>query len=135
MVRHFQMILDRLAVSLSVICALHCIVLPFALLLLPLLGSTVAVDDGFHRFMLWLILPSSIIAVSLGCRRHKDIWVFFAGLSGLAVLVLTAFYGHNLFGELGERLVTLFGTLVLFVGHLRNYSICRREDCCHSSDH
>jgi len=91
----------------------------------------VLADEGFHLVMLWLILPSSAIALTLGCRRHKDAAVLVAGACGLSILVFTAAFGHDLAGELGEKLLTFVGAAVLSAGHLRNYRLCRREACDH----
>lgn len=126
-----QLVLDRLAVGLSAACALHCALAPIALVALPVLAGSVLADEGFHLLMLWLILPSSTVALTLGCRRHKDAGVLVAGVLGLAVLVFSAVLGHNLLGELGEKLLTFAGAAVLCVGHLRNYRLCRRNACDH----
>jgi hypothetical protein len=125
------LVLDRLAAGLSAACALHCALAPIALVALPVLAGSVLADEGFHLLMLWLILPSSTVALALGCRRHKDAGVLVAGVVGLAVLVFTAVLGHDLLGELGEKLFTFAGAAVLCAGHLRNYRLCRRNACDH----
>jgi len=128
-----QILFDRIAMGFSVVCAVHCAIMPLALAILPVLASFPVGDEVFHRLMLYLILPSSGIAVFLGCRRHKDKIVFVTALTGLAILVLSALFGHEILGEVGERISTLLGALILSIGHLRNYLLCRRDDCEHSS--
>ena len=66
-------LLDKLAVSASMLCAIHCLFLPVILVVFPALGATLFGDELFHALLLWLIIPLSVIALSLGCRRHKDI--------------------------------------------------------------
>jgi hypothetical protein len=79
--------------------------------------------------MVWLILPAGGVALTLGCRRHKDVGMMAAGGFGLAIVVATALVRHPWIGETGERVATLAGALILSTGHLRNYALCRREGC------
>ena len=39
----------------------------------------------FHGLLMWLILPTSILALGLGCRRHKDQFVIGLGILGLSL--------------------------------------------------
>ncbi|MDX1587506.1 MAG: MerC domain-containing protein [Oleiphilaceae bacterium] len=123
--------LDRFAIGLSGICALHCLALPLMLVLLPALGATFFGDEAFHRALLWLVIPLSVLAVWLGCLQHKDrrVWAFTA--TGLALMVVAALIGHDVLGEWGEKLVTLMGATVLSLGHIRNHALCRRVRCDH----
>jgi hypothetical protein len=120
---------DGVAAGVSLACAFHCALTPIALVVLPVLASTPLGDEGFHRALLWLILPSSGVGLTLGCRRHKDAVVMTAGVVGLSVLVFTALAGHDLLGEGPERLATVLGSLVLATGHARNHALCRRDRC------
>ncbi|PAV25526.1 MerC mercury resistance protein [Tamilnaduibacter salinus] len=125
--------LDRLAIGMSTLCALHCLLLPFALVLIPTLGASFLGDAAFHRALLWLVIPSSLLAVGLGCSRHRDRQVWGYALAGLTVMTVAAFWGHGLFGEWGEKLVTLSGAGLLCVSHLRNHRLCRQDHCDHEA--
>ncbi|NUM54926.1 MAG: MerC domain-containing protein [Candidatus Hydrogenedentes bacterium] len=123
--------MDRIAICLTAVCVVHCAAMPIALTLIPALAGSLVGEERFHSFMLWLVLPSSAVAVTLGCRKHKDVAVVVMGLLGLGLLVYAAFYGHETFGEWGERALTVAGGGILSVGHLRNYLLCRKESCTH----
>lgn len=120
---------DRLAISLSTTCAVHCLFTPVLLAFVPALGASFLADEYFHFALLGLVLPVSGYALTLGCRRHRDLSVIGLGIGGLACLVLTAIVGHKLFGEAGERVLTLLGAACLAAAHLRNYRLCRTTDC------
>lgn len=79
--------LDRVAISMAVICGIHCLVTPVLLVVLPLLATTFWVDENFHLWMLLLVVPTTTLAVWSGCRRHKDKWVVSFAAFGLAILV------------------------------------------------
>lgn len=120
---------DKIAIVLSTMCAIHCLTLPVALIAFPLLATTFVGDEHFHALLMWLILPTSILALGLGCRRHKDQFVIGLGILGLSLLVIMVMVGHDLFGEIGERAGTVLGSGFLISGHIRNHHLCRKDDC------
>ena len=131
MKKNLQVTLDRLAIAGSTLCALHCILTPVLLTVFPSSLSLFFQDEKFHHLMVWFVVPSSLIAVFLGCRGHKDFKVL-AGVSiGLIIIVLTALLGHDFLGEQGEKIATIFGAIFLAVSHFRNYKLCRKNDCSH----
>jgi hypothetical protein len=121
--------LDGIAVLLSWACMVHCLVLPVLVTLFPIVAGSLLEEKYFHIIMLFLILPTSLFALTSGCLRHKDRLTMLLGAVGLSVLTLTALFGHTWFGLLGERLVTTAGGLVLASSHIRNFLLCRRVDC------
>jgi len=81
-------ILDRLAISMAVICGIHCLVTPILLVALPIIATTFWVHENFHLWMLLLVIPTTSLAVWSGCRRHKDRWVMGAAALGIGILVM-----------------------------------------------
>jgi hypothetical protein len=122
-----QQVLDRMAIAVSGVCVLHCLVTPFLLVMVPALTWVDVSEGAFHRVLLFLILPTSAVALSLGCRRHRDPVVLLLGVSGLLLLGITGLWGHGLVGETGERISTVIASAILATGHLRNYRLCRRD--------
>ncbi len=80
-------VLDHLAISMAVICGIHCLVTPVLLVALPIIATTFWVDENFHLWMLLLVIPTTSLAIWSGCRRHKDRWVMAAAALGLGILV------------------------------------------------
>ena len=126
-----QSTLDRLAIGAAALCAAHCLLTPVLIVLVPVLASTLVADENFHKLMLIGVLPTSILALGVGCRRHGSRSVLTLGITGLAILICAALWGHDLLGEVGERLATLAGGLIMSVAHYRNYRLCRRTGCEH----
>ena len=81
-------ILDQVAISMAVICAIHCLVTPILLVALPILATTVWVDANFHLWMILLVIPTTTLAVWSGCRRHRDRWVLGLAVVGLSLLLV-----------------------------------------------
>lgn len=116
--------LDHLAVGLSGLCLLHCLLLPVALAILPFLGQFR--DDHLHAQVLIVVLPVSLIALSLGFRRHRNAQVLAFGAAGLALLVIGGTIAHSLYGIVADRIFTISGSLTLAVTHYRNSRLSRR---------
>ena len=121
--------LDKLAMSASTVCAIHCLGRPLLLAVFPAIGATIFGQESFHQILLWVVIPLSVVGLTLGCRRHKDRLVALLGLAGLVVLVLVATMGASTLGEFGERAATLVGACAIAIGHVRNYQLCRGSEC------
>ena len=150
--------LDSLAISMSIICAIHCLIPPILVVILPIIATSFWVHEHFHLWMLLFVVPSTSAAVLMGCRQHKDKWVLGLSIVGLLILTGVAFYetmlhsaslaaveeahcahcasvasGHD-HGEThvsASIFINVFGGLTLACAHVRNYLLCRRKSCDH----
>lgn len=120
--------LDKVAIGFSAICALHCILLPVALIFLPALSTTFLGSEDFHKALLYFVVPSSAIALFLGCKMHGKNHVYVYGAVGIGALLIASFFGHDLFGESGEKFLTLLGVGIISLGHIKNQKLC--AECC-----
>lgn len=124
-----QSVLDKTAIGLSALCAIHCLVLPVTLILVSLSIPVAMDNEAFHRALLWCTIPISLFAIVMGCKKHSQSKVYiFAGL-GLFLLAFASFFGHDLMGEIGEKGLTLLGGILLITGHVMNYRACKSLDC------
>jgi hypothetical protein len=116
--------LDQAAVALSGLCLVHCLVMPFAVILLPFLHQFGA--EHFHVQMLALVLPISIIALALGFRRHRNFAVIGWGTFGMLLLTVGGTLIHTHYGLAADRIFTIAGALTLAVAHYFNTRLARR---------
>ena len=91
--------LDGAAIGLSALCAIHCLALPIALTMLPVIATMPLGDESFHKALLFLVIPLSAVGLTLGCKRHRQWLVMFWGVSGLLIMACAALFGHDLFGR------------------------------------
>ena len=124
-------ILDRSAIVLSMICAVHCLAVPLAAVMMPMASTYWFADGHFHFLLLYLVLPTSALAIGLGCRRHRTFKVIAWGGAGLGFLVLGALLGQDRLGELGEKGITLLGAGLVVLAHAHNFRLCRQSQCAH----
>jgi membrane-bound metal-dependent hydrolase YbcI (DUF457 family) len=118
-----QIWLDGLAAGASLICLVHCLVLPMLIAALPLLGAVLNVPESFHRYALALAIPASTGALALGYRRHRATLPTLPGAAGLVLLMLGAFAAGT---PAAETALTVAGSLFVAGAHLLNWRLAPR---------
>ena len=132
--------LDKVAVMLSGVCILHCLLAPIVMTLVPIIFSNTLFSDlVFHQLMLWLVVPSSVIALFIGCRQHRNSVIAITGILGISMLIIVAFVGHEYLGDSMEKVASGIAGLLLAVSHILNYRTCQSIRCsdsdCQSQHH
>jgi uncharacterized membrane protein len=127
--KEIQRRLDQSAIAFSGLCMIHCLLTSVLFIIFPVLGATLVTVEKFHQLLLWLVLPVSLLALLLGYFRRKDKLALLLGLTGLSQLIVAVIFGNEFFSELSEAVVTSLGGLILIVGHIRNYQLCRCDQC------
>jgi hypothetical protein len=124
-------LLDRFSIGLSALCLLHCLDIPLLISMTPVVATFAFADESFHIALVALVVPTSAVALGLGCRKHQGWDVVTIGLIGLALLGTAAFSEGLGLGEIGETVLTVIGALVVASAHVLNYRACRACDCEH----
>lgn len=113
-------VIEGAAVSASLLCLVHCLALPFLLLLLPGIIGLFAQSAAFHYVALALIVPSALAAFSLGYRRHRALLPVLLGVLGVGCLAVALLPGA---GRGIELWFTIAGSLLLITGHALNWRL------------
>ena len=139
--------LDRLGVGMALICAVHCLLTPVLIVLLPIIASSFWVDSEFHLWMLIAVVPLTTISFFMGCKKHHDITLVVIAVLGIALLFSGVWFGcstckggHHFpsisdfsnFPHGFESVFTTLGGTLLVIAHFRNYRLCRKSECDHS---
>ena len=130
--RTVQAITDKLAIGLSLICAIHCLAITSLFALLPSMVALGLDSEMFHLWMIVAVLPSSVYALTLGCKQHKRYRLLIWGFIGLTLLVMALVLGEESIGEAGEKILTVLGAGFVAVGHWFNFRLCQAQkhgDC------
>ena len=120
---------DKAAVSLSLLCIAHCIVLPLIIIFLPLLSSYWISSESFHLWLLVGVLFNSSYAIALGYSKHALKSVIVWVVSGLSVLLLAFMFGADIAGEFGEKGLTVLGAMIVAFGHIKNFRATKIHKC------
>lgn len=121
--------MDKAAISLSLLCLVHCLVTPVAIMTLPALGATFLDGEGFHIAILFLVLPASLFGLGFGCLKHRRAGIVVTELLVLSLLCLVLIPGENAVGEVSEKVSTVAGTALIAFAHVRNFMLCQNRNC------
>ncbi|WOE73875.1 MerC domain-containing protein [Alterisphingorhabdus coralli] len=111
--------MDGFGITLSALCLVHCLVLPIALALLPMLSHSstlgwLSENEWFHIAMLGPIFLVSGSVLLRGAKR--DIRIGYMGGTGIALLCIALLMPD----EMMETIVTTLGTVTLILAHIMN---------------
>jgi len=127
---NLQIMSDKAAIGLSVVCTVHCLAMPLALVLLPAITALSLNDEAFHLWMLIAMLPFSAYGLTMGCRKHGLYRTLSVGGIGLLLLAVVSFGGHEMFGEALEKTLTIIGAGTIALAHFWNYRLCQKQENC-----
>lgn len=125
---------DKLAIGLSLTCAIHCAFLPFILIGLPSVAALNLDNEAFHLWMVIAVIPTSVYALFMGCKQHKRYQLLKYGVVGLSLLILAVALGEEVIGEVWEKLLTVAGAILVAYGHYRNFRLCQIQENCQCDD-
>lgn len=121
---------DKFAIGLSMLCAIHCLLLPLLLIALPSISALQLQNEAFHFWMLATVIPTSLYALTIGCKKHQRYRLLSWGISGLILMLMAVFFGHDIAGEYGEKILTLLGAILVVVAHWGNFRRCQQHESC-----
>jgi len=125
---HHPAWLDKLGVTASVLCLIHCLALPLLIPLVPILG--LMGHDEVHTLLLFPIVGLAGFGILPGFLRHRSMTVLLAAIAG--VLLCSAAVGAEVFFGLHALDVplTVAGGFCLVGAHLTNLRLTRAARAC-----
>jgi len=125
-----QKISDKLSIGVSYLC-ITCLLFHLFSYISSFLSLTLD-SELIHYTLLFIVVPISIFALTIGLKNHNNSLVFFTGLIGIATLVSALFMDILIFSFSGEILLTIIGSALISMAHYKNYKLCNHMDCdCH----
>ncbi len=121
---------DRLGITFSSACVVHCIVVAFLPLFFPAL-SVYTHTTWVHVVVGFIILFTSPLAFVPGYRKHGLTWIIGVALTGLFFITM----GVLLEGRYSDQMthgVSIVGSLCLVFAHAKNiqHSHKHHHQCC-----
>ena len=128
-----QQTTDKFAITLSLVCVIHCFFFP-AFVIFTSGFLSLSIDNEFvHKLLVFTAVPLSIFALILGYKNHQSIAPIPIGIFGLLMFISAVILGEDNLGELGEKILTLLGSMLIAYAHFKKYQICKNFDCaCHA---
>lgn len=113
-----QQLYDGVAIGASILCLIHCLLLPVLIILVPTLAGFLAAPEEFHIWALALAVPTSVLALLTGYRRHHWVRPAMIAFPGLILLAAGALLAPS---ERAETLLSVVGAVLLALGHSVNW--------------
>ena len=113
-------LLDRVGATGSLVCAVHCALLPLVIAALPSLGVALWLGEGFERVFVVFATLLGLFSVVWGYRRHRAVRALGLLLPGLAVLWLGVLYAPLHHALVPHAIAMTLGGTLVGLAHLAN---------------
>ena len=115
---------DGAAIGASVLCLIHCLLLPVLIILLPALAAFLTVPEAFHLWALVFAAPASALTLGTAYGLHRSVKPALIVFPGVVLLALGALVALS---ESMETALTVVGALLLAIGHALNWHGLRQS--------
>ncbi len=123
-------LVDNIGACLSFACAVHCMVAPLLITVLPLIGLGFILGESAELMIVVAASGLAVGSLTWGYRHHRK-WRVFLILGSALTLILIARFGGS---ETGEVIFMVLGGLLLTGAHLVNRHLCRTCQPCETSE-
>lgn len=119
--------LDKIGITATSLCAVHCILLPVLLPILPLLGLEFLADHAWEHVFLLLTAALGTIALLTGFKRyHRRLYPLYLLFLGVFIYWIKHDYSEAL-----QPYFILIGASLIVSAHLINLKLCNScKECC-----
>ena len=118
--------LDRIGVTASTLCAIHCALVPIFITALPLLGLEFMANEWVEISMIAISAVLGTLSLSLSYRKqHRKLLPFLVLITGFILIAIGHFSGL----EALEPIFIPIGGLIVAAAHLVNWKLNR--NCTH----
>lgn len=115
-----HVLLDRIGAAGSLLCAIHCALLPLAIAILPSLGIAVWLGDGFETGFVAFASLFGLAVLVWSYRRHRAMRALGLLLPGLAALWVAVLYPPLHHAAVPHAMVMTFGGTLVGLAHVTN---------------
>lgn len=113
-------LLDRVGAFGSLLCALHCALLPLVIAVLPSLGVAAWLGTGFEEAFVLFATALGLFSMVWGYRRHRAVRALSLLAPGLLVLWVGVLYTPLHESLIPHAIAMTFGGTLVGLAHLAN---------------
>ncbi|MFT5297263.1 MAG: hypothetical protein ACI9YH_003294 [Colwellia sp.] len=118
--------LDRIGITATSLCALHCILLPVLLPALPLLGLSFLADHTWEHVFLLITAILGTVALFSGFKKyHRRLYPFYLLFLGVGIYWIK----HD-FSEAIQPYFIIIGASLIVAAHIINLKLCNSCKQC-----
>lgn len=113
---------DQLAIFLSALCVIQCLLLPFVVTLIPFLDIWWLSDHFLHPFLLIFVAPLTFYALMPARAKHGSNTPLKFAIPGLTLLLAGVFMEQTI----AEKVMTVIGACLLAMAHIKNILLSQK---------
>ena len=113
-------LLDRFGATGSMLCAVHCAVIPVLLAAAPSLGLSFWLSDGVEQAVVVFVTFLGLFSLLWGYRRHRALRALALLVPGLALLWAGLLHAGLHHSQLPHAVVMTLGGVLVGLAHLMN---------------
>lgn len=114
--------LDRVGITASTLCAIHCAAIPFLITILPIWGLDFLANEWMEIFIIVISLILGIWSLTTSFKKtHYNILPISLFVTGFALIVM----GHFLNIDFLEPILIPFGGFTIALAHLINLRLLK----------
>jgi hypothetical protein len=121
------MSLDNLGMAASSVCLVHCLLMPFVITLLPILGWECLASKSAHHWLACFVFAFALFAIVPGYMTHRRFSILISMVGGLSLVLIATFFCGVYLPESLELPLISVGNLILVATHWQNrkLSVCQ----------
>lgn len=126
---NFRINWDAMGIATSLVCAIHCAVLPLVLTSLPVFGVNLVENMPFEYGMVALAGAIGIYSLSHGYRKHhRSLLPLGLFLTGMCFLLAKQLWHHY------EFMLLPVAVVLIIAAHWVNYRLCKVQSHVHTNE-
>ena len=117
---------DKIGITVTSLCAIHCILLPVILPVLPLLGLSAVHNHAFEHIVLLITMVLGFITLFIGFHRyHRKLYPFYSLFLGGFI-----YWQKGTWGAEYEHVILIIGATLVVLAHVMNMRLCKSCNSC-----
>ena len=128
---------DKLGISATTICFIHCLIVPFLLPLLSTLGLGYLFHEGIEFIFFIISFVVALFSLSVGfVKYHKKWQPYFLFFLATLIFIVNFFFsnhdhhGNHDHGTAQDFIFIFLIAIFIIASHLMNIYFCKKCSCC-----
>ena len=102
-----QKVSDKVSIGISLLCVMHCLLFPLFLILSSNYLTLFLNNELFHYTLLFLVVPLSLFALTIGLKNHNSFNIFIFWFIGIIFLLSALFFDIKILFVSSEIFLTI----------------------------
>ena len=120
--------LDKVGATTSSLCAIHCLLMPLVITMLPLLGLSFLASEPVELGLLGSSAVIGTLSLCMGYKIHGSKIALSVLATGIAILAMSHISHH---ADTGLGWLPFLGGILVASAHFVNHKLCKSCKACH----